>query len=76
LQLRSPLPQAQAPFWQLAPLPQTFPQVPQFCESVMTFAVQDAPLGFAQLVAKSASPKQATSADKKGLRTVMFNSFN
>jgi len=33
-------------------------------------------VGVAQLAAKSARPKQATSADKKGLRTVMFDSFN
>jgi hypothetical protein len=32
--------------------------------------------GFAQLATKSARPKQATSADKKGLRTVMIDSFN
>src|SRR5437763_7571679 len=35
-----------------------------------------APEGFAQLATKSARLKQATSADKKGLRTVMFDSFN
>jgi hypothetical protein len=89
LQLSRPLPQAQWPFWQVEPVPQTVPQPPQFCESLpcrLTHWVPQAvwPLaqvtppdeGFAQLAMNSAKPKQATSADKKGLRAVMINSFN
>jgi len=101
--MSNPLPHAQEPFEQVAPLPQALPQAPQFCES-LPFTLMHWPLqfvwpapqvtpvppvpeppvppvpvvveGVAQLAAKSARPKQATSADKKGLRTVMLNSFN
>jgi hypothetical protein len=65
------------------------PQAPQFWESLPMTLMHDPlhiswPLaqvpvppddGFAQLATKSAKPKQATSADKKGLRTVMIDSF-
>jgi len=67
-------------------LPQTFPQAPQFC--VVVTSVQTPPqdicppwqllplgVGVAQLATKSAKPKQAASADKKVLRTIMVNSF-
>jgi hypothetical protein len=89
LQLRRLFPQTQAPFWQVDPMPQTFPHAPQFCESLAIrlthWPLQSVcplahealpPDGFAQLATKSARPKHATSADKKGLRTVMIDSFN
>ena len=82
LQSRSPAPHLQAPAWQVRPLPQTLPQAPQFC--VVVTSVQTPPQliwpvaqvvsavdGVAQLATKSARPKQAASADKKVLRTIM-----
>jgi len=67
-------------------MPQTVPQAPQFW--VVLIGVQTPPqddwpapqvvpesVGFAQLATKSARPKQATSADKKVLRTIMIDSF-
>jgi hypothetical protein len=47
------------------------PQAPQFCVDVVS--LQLAPEGFAQPLAKSATAKQAASADdKKVFDTVMF----
>ena len=48
------------PLAQLTPVPPA-PPVPVVLD-----------VGFAQLAANSARPKQATSADKKGLRTIMI----
>jgi hypothetical protein len=86
LQARSPAPHLHAPAWQLAPVPQTFPHAPQFCvvvTSVQTPLQLTCPdghcvpvvAGVAQLATNSARPKQAPSADKKVLRTIMVNSF-
>jgi hypothetical protein len=83
LQLRSPLPQTQAPLWQVEPLPHTLPQAPQFCESppmtLMHWPLQSVcPVaqlvpgaGFAQLATKRTQPRQATSVDKRVLRASM-----
>jgi len=65
-------------------LPQTFPQAPQFCvvvTSVQTPLHDTCPFwhvgggvvdGVAQLATNSARPKQAASADKKVLLTIMI----
>jgi len=45
LQLSSPAPQTQEPLWQVAPLPQTFPHAPQFCES-LPLTLMHCPLQF------------------------------
>ena len=84
-QFKRPVPQVQAPDWQVWPDLQTVPQLPQFCESVDRFvqpwvhavwlALHVGPVltGLAQLATKSEAPRMATrAACKEAWRASMF----
>jgi len=84
-----PREQAHEPFWQLVPVPQTVPQLPQFSLSVCTLTQAppqdswpDEHVGpvdgvpFAQLESRISAERKAVASDGKGgLRSFMIDSF-